>query len=653
MEVNSMPAETMQFKTELKQLLNLIVHSLYSHKDIFLRELISNASDAIDRVRFQGLTQGELLEDNADWKIKLIPDAANGTLTISDNGLGMSRETIVEHLGTIARSGTREFLASLKAADAKERPDLIGQFGVGFYASFMVADKVTVLSRMAGPITPLPTGGEGPGVRGNDAVKWESEGQGDFTLESATKPTRGTDVILHLREDSKEYLEQYVLRNLVKKYSDFVEHPIVIDVEKDGAKTEETLNARKAIWLRNKSEITDDEYNAFYKHLAHDTENPLKTIHYKAEGQIEFKALLYLPSHKPFDLMWGDSKKGLQLFIQRVFIFDECDALLPHYLRFVRGVVDSPDLPLNVSRELLQQSAPLEKIKSNLTTKVLSILDEMKRKEFDKYVGFYEELGVFLREGAYQDFENKKKLADLLLFESTKTDPTPPSPPGGEGPGVRGKFTTLADYVERMPGEQTEIYFLAGDSREVLEQSPLLESFKAKSWEVLLLTDPADEFVVDSLHEYKGKTLKAIDKVGIDQANISDEKKTQFQPLLDYLKEKVPDLADARLTNRLKESAVCLVSDEHAMSASMERLMARMQRDKPAPAAKRILEVNPEHPLVVAMENLLAKDKSDARLARYARLLYDQAVILEGSKVKDPLTFAQRLNELLLKDAGE
>jgi molecular chaperone HtpG len=336
--------------------------------------------------------------------------------------------------------------------------------------------------------------------------------------------------------------------------------------------------------------------------------------------------------------MWGDSKKGLHLYIQRVFIFDDCDALLPHYLRFVRGVVDSPDLPLNVSREILQQSAPLEKIKSNLTTKVLSILDEMKRKEFDKYVGFYEELGVFLREGAYQDFENKKKLADLLLFESTKTD--------------AGKLTALADYVERMPGEQTEIYFLAGDSREVLEQSPLLESFKAKSWEVLLLTDPADEFVVDSLHEYKGKTLKAIDKVGIDQTNISDEKKTQFQPLLDCFKQKVADIGDARLTNRLKESAVCLVSDEHAMSASMERLMARMQRDKPTPAAKRILEVNPEHPLVIAMEKLLAKDKDDARLEKYARLLYDQAVILEGSKVKDPLTFAQRLNDLLLKDAG-
>jgi molecular chaperone HtpG len=619
-----MATETMQFKAELKQLLHLIIHSLYSHKDIFLRELISNASDAIDRIRFQGLTKPELLEDNADWKIKLTPDETNRTLTISDNGVGMSRETIVEQLGTIARSGTREFLDSLKAADAKDRPELIGQFGVGFYASFMVADKVTVISRMAG----APANG----------VRWESVGAGDFTIEACTKPTRGTDVILHLREDAKEFLDPNRLHGLVTKYSDFVEHPIVMDVDNDGKKIEDTLNARKAIWLRNKTDISEDEYNAFYKHLAHDSNNPLKTIHYKAEGQMEFKALLYVPAQKPFDLMWGDSKKGLQLYIQRVFILDDCETLLPRYLRFVRGVVDSPDLPLNVSREILQHSAPLEKIKSNLTGKVLGTLEEMKRKEFDKYVGFYRELGVFLKEGAYQDYENKKKLADLLLFESTKTD--------------AGKLTALADYVDRMSGDQTEIYYLAGDSRDVMEQSPLLESFKANSWEVLLLTEPADEFVLDSLHEYKGKQLKAIDKAGIDQSHLSDEKKKQFQPLLAYFKEKIGDIGDARLTNRLKESAVCLVSDEHAMSASMERLLQRMQRDKPAPANKRILEVNPDHPLVQAMEKLHAKDKSNARLEKYARLLYDQAVILEGSKVKDPLTFAQRLNELLLKDAA-
>jgi molecular chaperone HtpG len=615
-------AQTMQFKTELKQLLHLIIHSLYSHKDIFLRELISNASDAIDRIRFEGLTKAEWLEDNSDWKIKLIADEANLTLTISDNGIGMSRESIVEHLGTIARSGTREFLASLKQADAKDRPELIGQFGVGFYASFMVADKVTVISRMAG--------------KPEDGVKWESAGEGEFTLEGCTKPTRGTDVILHLRADEKEYLQPYRLRALVKKYSDFVEHPIVIDVDKDGKKTEETLNAQKAIWLRNKSDVTEEEYQAFYKHLAHDTNNPLKTIHYKAEGQLEFKALLYLPAHKPFDMMWGESTRGLQLYIQRVFILDDCETLLPRYLRFVRGVVDSPDLPLNVSREILQHSAPLEKIKSNLTSKVLSTLEEMKRKEFDKYVGFYHDLGAFLKEGAYQDYENKKKLADLLLFESTKTDP--------------GKLTALADYLERMPGDQTDIYYLAGDSREVMEQSPLLESFKAKSWEVLLLTEPADEFVIDALQAFKDKPLKAIDRAGLDPGQLSDEQKSRFQPLLDYFKEKIGEIQDARLTTRLKESAVCLVADEGAMSASMERLMQRMQHDRPAPSNKRILEVNPEHPLVQALIKLQETGKADARLEKLARLLYDQAVILEGSKVKDPLNFAQRLNELMLKE---
>jgi molecular chaperone HtpG len=334
----------------------------------------------------------------------------------------------------------------------------------------MVADKVTVLSRMAG--------------KPENGVKWESEGQGDFTIEPCTKATRGTDVILHLREDCKEFLDQNKLHSLVKKYSDFVEHPIVMDVENEGKKVEDTLNARKAIWLRNKNDITEEEYIEFYKHLGHDMHPPARTIHYKAEGNIEFKALLYVPAQKPFDLMWGESKKGLHLYIQRVFILDDCETLLPKYLRFVRGVVDSPDLPLNVSREILQQSAPLEKIRSNLTTKVLNTLEEMKRTDFDKYVSFYHELGVFLREGAYQDFENKKKLAELLLFESTKTDAR--------------KLTSFADYVERMPGEQTEIYYLAGDGREVLEQSPLLETFKSKGWEVLYLTDPADEFVVDS-----------------------------------------------------------------------------------------------------------------------------------------------------------
>ncbi len=619
-------AETLQFKTELKQLLHLIIHSLYSHKDIFLRELISNASDAIDTARFQSLTRPEITEGDSDWKIKLIPDEAKGTLTISDNGIGMSRETVVENLGTIAKSGTRAFLESLKEAQAQNRPDLIGQFGVGFYASFMVADKVTVISRMAG--------------KPEDGVRWESDGHGEFTVEPITKEKRGTDVILHLRDEDKEFLQSWRLRQLVKKYSDFVEHPIAIDVTKDGKTEEETLNARKAIWLRPRSEVTAEEYNEFYKHLSHDTEPPAKTIHYSAEGAIEFKALLYIPSHKPFDLMWGDKSKGLHLYIQRVFIMDDYEILLPRYLRFVRGVVDSPDLPLNVSREMLQQSAPLEKIKSNLVNKILNTLEEMKTRDYDAYVKVYEELGVYLKEGLTQDWSNREKLADLLLFESTKTE--------------KGKYAALAQYVERMPGEQTEIFYLTGDSRELMEQSPHLEAFKAKGWEVLFLADPVDEFVVDNFHEYKGKKLKAVDKGGLEAGAVSDDKKKELQPLLDYFKEKISDIKEARLTGRLKESAVCLVADEGDMSAHMERLMQRLGPDRlgPVPTRQRILEVNPEHPLVQSLEKLRAKDPADPRLESAARLLYDQAVITEGSKVRDPLALARRMNDLLLRELG-
>ncbi len=619
-----MSTETLQFRTELKQLLHLIIHSLYSHKDIFLRELISNASDAIDRVRFQGLTQADVLEGNADWKIRLIPDEKAGTLTISDNGIGMSRETIVENLGTIAKSGTREFLDQLKKAGDASKPDLIGQFGVGFYSSFMVADKVTVVSRMAGPT--------------DHAVRWESEGQGEFTLETCTKETRGTDITLHLREDSKEFLNSWKLRELVKKYSDFVEHPVATLVPGEGENAEpkeETLNAQKAIWLRSKSEISDQEYNDFYKHLSHDHQEPLKVIPYNAEGNIEFKSLLYLPKHKPFDLLYGDSKKGLHLYIQRVFILDDCETLLPKYLRFVRGVVDSPDLPLNVSREILQQSAPLEKIKSNLTNKILGTLDDMKRKEYEQYLTFYQEFGVFLKEGAYQDYANKQRLADLLLFESTKTDP--------------GKFTTLADYVERMPGDQTEIFFLAGETRELLEQSPLLESFKAKSWEVLLLSDPADEFVVDSLWDYKGKKLKAVDR-SEDSGKVDDAQKEKLKDFVEFVKSKVNEVKEVRLTHRLKESAVCLVAEDGGMSANMERILKRMGRDQGMPANQRILEINPDHQVIGLLHGLFLKDRNDARLEAYARLLYDQALIAEGSKIPDPAAFAKRLNGLIAED---
>jgi molecular chaperone HtpG len=625
-----MTTETLQFKTELKQLLHLIVHSLYSHKDIFLRELISNASDAIDTLRFQSLTRHELLEPGAsDWKIKITADEKNATLTISDNGVGMTRDSIVENLGTIARSGTRAFLEALQKADAQQRPELIGQFGVGFYSSFMVADRVTVISRPAG------------GTR-EDSVKWESDGQGEFSIEPAARDTRGTDVILHLRNDSLEFLKPWRIRELVKKYSDFVEHSIVIDVEKTEedkkVTVEETLNSRKALWLRPKAEVTPEEYNEFYKHLAHDPEDPLKVIHYRAEGVIEFRSLLYIPAHRTLDLVfWSERRKGLQLYIQRVFIMDDCEALLPPYLRFVKGVVDSPDLPLNVSREILQQSAPLEKIRSNLVNKVLSTLDEMKRREPELYLKFFKELGGIFKEGVGQDWSNREKIGGLLLFESTSTE--------------AGKFTTLDEYLERMPVSQEAIYYLIGETRAQTEHSPYLESFRAARQEVLLLLDPVvDEYVMNHLGEYKGKPVRAVDRGDLKTAEVDEAQKKAFQPLLDFMKGQLPEVKDVRLSHRLQESAACLVADENEMGAHMQRLMARYGHE--VEPGKKVLELNPDNAAVGAVQQLFTKSSSDPRLEKYCRLLYDQAVIAEGSKVPNAQAFAQRVNELMARDAA-
>ena len=623
--------QKMEFKTELKQLLDLIIHSLYTKKEIFLRELVSNAADAVDKVRFQALTDSNLLEGNSDWKIKLIVDEAGNTLTVRDNGIGMSRESIVENLGTIARSGTREFVANLQAANAQERPELIGQFGVGFYASFMVAERVTVLSRMAGPVS--------------DGVKWESDGQGEFTVEPYEKETRGTDVILHLREDAKEFLQVYRLRSIVQQYSNFIDHPIVADVEKeaDGKKTteEETLNSRKALWLRNKSEITVEEYSAFYKQVSRDFEDPLKTIHIAAEGQMEFRAVMFVPAHKPFDFFGPQPKAGLDLYVRRVLIMHECEELMPTYLRFIKGVVDSSDLPLNVSRETLQHNPLLARIRGNLVSRVLKTLEEMKTSEYETYLKFYKEFGPVLKEGTGQDYANKEKIAELLLFESTKTK--------------AGEFTTLAKYVEGMTSEQKEILYLTGETREQIENSPYLEAFKARGYEVLLLTDPVDEYVVGSLNTYKEKLLKAVDRGSIDEGGDEAAKKAaeeKFKGLLAGLKEKLPEVKEVRLSSRLKESAACLVAEEHAMGAHMERLMQRMGRGQDVPPGARILELNPDHPTVEALRTLHEKNAGDARIEDFGRLLYDEAVIAEGSKVKDPGAFSRRINDLIAKAAG-
>jgi molecular chaperone HtpG len=618
--------QKMEFKTELKQLLDLIIHSLYTKKEIFLRELISNAADAIDKVRFESLTNPELLEGNSDWKIKLSADESAGTLSISDNGIGMSRETVVDNLGTIAKSGTRAFVENLKKSNAQDRPELIGQFGVGFYASFMVADRVTVLSRMAGDMT--------------DGVKWESDGQGEFTVEPFEKPTRGTDVILHLREDAKEFLKPYRLREIVKQYSDFIDHPVVMDVEKekDGNKTTEqdTLNSRKAIWLRSKSEIKQEEYDEFYKQVARDFEAPLKTIHVAAEGAMEFKALMFIPAHRPMDWMMGaQPKAGLDLYVKRVLIQHQCEELLPTYMRFVKGVVDSSDLPLNVSRETLQHNPVLARIKSNLVNRIIKTLEETKTGEYETYLKFYEEFSQVLKEGVGQDFSNRERLADLLLFESTKTE--------------KGKFTTLDQYVAGMTTDQKEIYYLIGESRSLIENSPYVESFKAKGQEVLLLTDPIDEYLMSHLGEYKGKKLKAADKGDVPTQSSDEEKKKaeQFKPLLEGLKAKISEVKDVRLSHRLKESAAVLVSDEYAPSAHMERLMKRMGQTMETGGFKRTLELNPDHPTVQRLLSLFTADAKDPKIEMYGRLLLDQATIAEGSAISDPAAFAKRINALM------
>ena len=621
--------ERLEFKTELKQLLDLIIHSLYTKKEIFLRELISNAADAVDKVRFESLTNQEVLEGNGDWKIKLIPDETAGTLTIRDNGIGMSREQIVENLGTIAKSGTKAFMESLKAANAKDKPELIGQFGVGFYASFMVADRVTVISRTAG--------------KPEDGVKWESEGQGEYTVEQIDKPMRGTEVILHLREDAKEFLGVWRLKEIIKKYSDFIDHPIVIDIEKEkeGVKSveEEIINSRQAIWLRSKNDIKPEEYSAFYKQIARDFEEPLKMIHYEAQGMQEFRALLFIPGHRPMDWMMGPEKpSGMDLYVRRVLIQHECEELSPLWMRFVRGVVDSADLPLNVSRETLQHNPLLTKIKSNLVTRVLKTLEEMKTSEYESYLKFHKEFGGLLKEGIGSDHGNRERLADLLLFESTKTKP--------------GEYTTLAKYLEGMPADQKEIFYLIGDEREQIENSPYLESFKAKGQEVLLLTETIDEYLASSLRDYKGKQLKAVDKGEMEKDPSAEEKLKEagerLKGALELLKKKLEtEVKDVRLSSRLKESAAVLVADDWGMTAHMERLMERMGRGAEMPDNKRVLELNPDHPVVAAIQKIAEKDALDPRIESYGRLLLDQATIAEGSKIKDPAAFAKRVNALI------
>ena len=615
-----MAQETMQFKTELEQLLHLITHSLYSHREVFLRELISNACDAIDKIRFQGLTNPDCLEDNTDWKITLRADEEAGTLILTDNGIGMSREDVIENLGTIAHSGTKAFLARAQEADLKENPELIGQFGVGFYASFMVAESVTVDTK----------------AHGTEAVRWSSNGTGNFTLDAIEKADRGTTITLHLKEDAKEYLNEWSIRSTVKKFSDFLEHPVtLITTQKDEEseveeEKEEQINSQKAIWLRPKNEITADEYSEFYKHLSHDMNEPAETIHYNAEGAIEFKALLFIPEKRPFDLMMNhDPKAHLNLYVQRVFISNEFDNLLPGYLRFVKGVVDASDLPLNVSREILQENPQLEKIRNNLVSRILKTLAQIKEKDFEKFSGLHEEFGTLLKEGLQSDWSNKEKIADLLLFESTTKEP--------------GEKTTLAHYIENLTDDQEEILYLAGENRDQIANSPYLERYKAEGREVLLMTDPIDDFVMPQLMEFKGKKLKAVNKGEQDDTDALKEEEKTFEGFIGYAKELLNGVKEVKLTTRLKDSAAVLVGEENTMSPHIEEMMRRM--GQPVPETQSVLELNPEHPIVQKVQALHAAN--DSKVEALTHLLHDQAVLASGAKLKDPAAFTTRLNDLL------
>ncbi|MFU8780331.1 MAG: molecular chaperone HtpG [Kiritimatiellia bacterium] len=621
------PTRKLKFKTELNQLMDIIIHSLYSHREVFLRELISNASDAIDKLRYETLTDRSLAGADTAWQIKLVPDKDAGTLTISDNGIGMDEETVIQELGTIARSGTKAFLERMKEGKHPSAPELIGQFGVGFYSAFMVAERVRVETLAAG--------------EGKTAVCWESTGQGDFSVGTASREAHGTDIVLYLREDARQFLEGWELRSLVKRFSDFVEHPIVLVTteEKDGKPEtkEETVNSQKAIWLRSKDEIKDEDYASFYKHVSHDFADPLHTIHYSAEGALEFKALLFLPAQRPFDYYTTDPKPRVQLYVNRVFITDACENLLPQYLRFVKGVVDSSDLPLNVSREMLQDNPMVRKIESNLVKRILGALEDLKTKEYDKYLTFFKAFGATLKEGVARDYANREKLAGLLLFQSLRTDD--------------GKYLTLDDYISQMPEDQKEIYYLCGERMGALRQSPYLEVFKDKGQDVLLLDEPVDPFFAESIGEYKGKHFKAVDHGALADAPAVDEAHTKaFEKLLKYLGDAIEEVKEVRLSSRLRESAACLVADEGQMSAQMERLMKQFGGE--TGEAPRILELNPDHEAVKAVLALFEKDKKSADVIELGRLLLDQAVIAEGSKIKDPAAFARRINLLIAQQGG-
>ena len=626
--------EQLNFQTEAKQLLKLMIHSLYSNKEIFLRELISNASDAADKLRFEGLTDDALYESDSDLNIRVSYDVDEKTITISDNGIGMSRQEVIDHIGTIAKSGTREFFNSLTGDQAKDA-HLIGQFGVGFYSAFIIADRVTLITRRAG-------------LTSEHGIRWESSGEGDYTLETVTKPTRGTEIILQLRKDEDEFLNGMRIRAIIRKYSDHITLPILMKKEEWSqeekknkiADEDETINQANALWARPKNEITLEQYNEFYKHVAHDFEPPLAYLHARVEGKQEYTQLLYIPARAPFDLFDREHRHGIKLYVQRVFIMDDAEKLLPNYLRFVRGVIDSNSLPLNVSREILQESKDIESIRAGIVKKVLGLIEELSKNENDegneKFRIFYREFGQVLKEGVGEDYANRERIAKLLRFITTQSDAEEPT-------------VSLETYLHRMKDGQDKIYYVTADNLKAAKNSPHLEVFHKKGIEVLLLSDRVDEWLVTNLTEFEGKSLQSVAKGGLDLGSLEDETEKEerekessaYQELIDKMKAALSEqVKDVRVTFRLTESPACLVADTYDMGGNLERLLK--SAGQKVQHAKPILEINPHHPMVQRLKTEVENFED------WSHILFDQALLAEGGQLEDPATFVKRLNELLL-----
>ena len=622
--------ETHGFQTEVQKLLDLMIRSLYSNKEIFLRELISNASDAADKLRFEALSDDTLYEGDGDLKVRISFDPDSRTVTVRDNGIGMTREEINANLGTIARSGTRQFFESLTGDSAKDT-QLIGQFGVGFYSSFIVADRVAVTSRRAGR----------PAAEG---VRWESSGEGEFTVETVAAESRGTEVVLHLRDDEDEFLDRYRLRNIVRKYSDHVSIPILMpgegkgdDDEQDEGTDEETINAATAMWTRNKSELGDDDYKGFYKHVAHDFEDPLAWVHSRVEGNLEYSLLLFVPARAPFDMWDRNVRRGVKLYVRRVFIMDDAEHLMPAYLRFVRGVIDSADLPLNISREILQENRQIQSIRTGSVKRVLDLLGGMARDEPDKYATFWEHFGRVLKEGVVEDTRNREQIAKLLRFASTHDRED-------------AQTVSLDDYIGRMKDGQKGIYYITADGYRTARDSPHLEVFDKHGLEVLLLADPIDEWLVMHLTEYDGTPLTSVMKGELDLGDVDaeddapdEETDKDHAPVLKRFREALSGrIKDVRVTRRLSTSPACLVSEEYELSRHMERILDAAGQK--VDSAKPILEINPDHPIVAR----LAEETDSARQQDWANLIFDQALLSEGGKLEDPAGFVRRMNELIV-----